>query len=308
MSKTIRRSITFILAVILSVSFLQVNAVSVLAASTVDVTVSVKYDQTGARSMLKYINKFRKGKDVDGQKADYWNSDDTTKTDVTGQLKSLTYDYSLEKTAMRRAAEIAISFSHTRPNGDICFTAWNGTWYNGGENIAAGSGTAYGAFVQWREDDEYYAGQGHRRNMLSGDFNRIGIGHVVYQGVHFWTQAFGYGSGSDKETTAVNKNKKVKISVLTDSISPISLTPAKKSYSLKVGSTKALPEVTMVFQLPETWPSTAKAAVDLSWKSKNKKVAIVSNGKIKATGIGTTTLYASINGKKVSVKVTVKSS
>ena len=106
--------------------------------STIDVKMTVTYGQTEARSMLDYINKFRSGQDVDGQKADYLNKDNTTKTDLTGQLQPLSYDYNLEKVAMQRAAEVAMTFEHYRPDGTRCFTAWDGTgtWYSMGENIA----------------------------------------------------------------------------------------------------------------------------------------------------------------------------
>ena len=51
------------------------------------------------------------------------------------------------------------------------------------ENIAAGQGTydtAYEVYMAWREDDENYDGQGHRRNML-GDFNCIGIIWILHK-------------------------------------------------------------------------------------------------------------------------------
>ena len=34
----------------------------------------------------------------------------------------------------------------------------------------------------WREDEEDYNGQGHRRNMLNENFTAIGMGHVYYNG------------------------------------------------------------------------------------------------------------------------------
>lgn len=82
------------------------------SSGTTDITVRVKYGQTEARSMLQLVNAFRTGKD-----AWYWNEDDKTKT-TCKDLSALAYDYELEQMAMLRAAEIALSFSHTRPNGD----------------------------------------------------------------------------------------------------------------------------------------------------------------------------------------------
>ena len=139
--------------------------------------VEVTYGQTEARGMLEAINAFRQGSE-----AWYWNEDDATKTVLT-DLAPLTYDYDLERTAMQRAAEIAVMFEHTRPNGQSCYTAFP-TLNARGENIAAGQTTAQAAFASWQETDKPYAGQGHRRNMLKATFNAIGIGHVIRGGIH----------------------------------------------------------------------------------------------------------------------------
>lgn len=51
-----------------------------------------------------------------------------------------------------RAAEIALSFSHTRPNGEICWTAYEDYGYQSNysaENIAAGYSTASDVFEGW---------------------------------------------------------------------------------------------------------------------------------------------------------------
>ena len=77
-----------------------------------------EYDYEAARSMLAYINEFRTGED-----AWYWEADNTTKTYVTG-LSPLKYDYDLEAVAMLRASEIAVKFSHTRPDGSKWSTAF----------------------------------------------------------------------------------------------------------------------------------------------------------------------------------------
>ena len=82
------------------------------------------------------------------------------------------------KAAQIRADELLENFDHTRPNGDDCFSVLTdlGISYSGvgGENIAAGNQSGKKTFTQWKEDDEDYSGQGHRRNML-GDFTKIGI-------------------------------------------------------------------------------------------------------------------------------------
>ena len=76
----------------------------------------------------------------------------------------------MEKVAMQRAAEIALAWGHERPNGRSTWSAYDECGYERwsvGENIAAGHTSAYSAYVAWREDNEAYSGQGHRRNMLN---------------------------------------------------------------------------------------------------------------------------------------------
>ena len=145
-----------------------------------DITLSPTFGQTEARSMLDLINAFRTGNE-----AYYWNESNTATVESRGA--PLVYSYALEEIAMQRAAEIALSFSHTRPDATRCFTALasDGTrsW---GENIAAGTSTPSAAFTLWRKDNENYSGQGHRRNMLSTRFQTVGVGHAVVGGTHFW--------------------------------------------------------------------------------------------------------------------------
>ncbi len=91
--------------------------------------------------------------------------------------------------AQLRADEIVKSFSHTRPNGSSCFTAIQeaGISYRAlGENIAAGQNSPASVMNSWMNSD------GHRANILSGDFTSIGIGYVKANSGygHFWVQMF----------------------------------------------------------------------------------------------------------------------
>lgn len=147
-----------------------------------------EYLQDEARSMITDINEFRHGSE-----AWYWNEDNTEKVQCSG-LGDLIYDLDLEKVAMLRAKEIAESFSHTRPNGESCFTAYDECGYKWqisvGENIAYGQKTAYDVYMAWREDDDDYSGQGHRRNMLNSKYKAIGIGCYSVNGRKYWVQEF----------------------------------------------------------------------------------------------------------------------
>ncbi|MCD7748485.1 MAG: hypothetical protein LUH42_00355, partial [Oscillospiraceae bacterium] len=74
------------------------------------VTVAGAYNQTEARAMLELINQFRTGED-----AWVWDEEDEEQI-YPEELEALSYDYALEQIAMTRAAELALSFSHTRPD------------------------------------------------------------------------------------------------------------------------------------------------------------------------------------------------
>ncbi len=162
-----------------------------LAADATTVQVVATYDQKDARSMLPRINDFRQG-----DEAWYWDETDTRKVQVSG-LKPLSYDYGLERIAMRRAAEISLLFEHQRPNGDTCFSAYREFGYEvvtAGENIAYlqfSDANAAVALELWKETDYPYGGQGHRRNMLDADFTAIGIAHARVNGVDYWVQELG---------------------------------------------------------------------------------------------------------------------
>lgn len=85
----------------------------------------------------------------------------------------------MEQTAKIRAKEIAQNFDHTRPNGQSCFTAYPSNLTAMGENIAEGQTSAKAVTDSWKETNNPYSGQDHRRNMLSSQFNAVGIACYV---------------------------------------------------------------------------------------------------------------------------------
>ena len=117
----------------------------------------------------------------------YWNMDDTTKI-ICDNLSKLTYNYDLERIALKRAAEIALSYSHTRPNIESCFSIYTEegiTRRTIEENITVVYPSAQTVNAAGRENDENYGGQGHRRNMLNSKYNCVGISHVYYNGCDY---------------------------------------------------------------------------------------------------------------------------
>ena len=189
------RRIRPLIVAFLVVVFFSTN---VLAANIQTFNVPYTVDYASARSMLPLINEWRQSGD-----AWYWNQSNSEKIQC-GKLAAYSYDYDLEQIAYQRAFEIAVNFSHTRPDGSTCFTCeYNGTT-SYGECIAMGYSTAYDTFLQWREDNENYAGQGHRRLMAHSGFTSIGIAHIVYNNRHYWVQEYGYENSGAAATPALS--------------------------------------------------------------------------------------------------------
>ena len=263
--------------------------------ATTPVSISVQYGQTEARTILNMINEMR----TSSTDAWYWKQDDTTKTYCTN-LQPLQYDYDLEKTAMQRAAEIAIIYSHTRPNNKDTFSAFyeNSVYYTyAGENIAAGYGTADSVNDGWREDNELYAGQGHRRNMLNSKFNCVGIGHVYYNGFHYWVENFAY---RDKVNTtpvsADNTETTLTIPVATSKISNFNITFDKDEYSLKTGESTSISVSDPSISVFGHWGSRFVFVTDTPDLTIADSTVATLSGTITGISEGDTTISASLYG------------
>lgn len=263
--------------------------------ATTPVSISVQYGQTEARTILNMINEMR----TSSTDTWYWKQDDTTKTYCTN-LQPLQYDYDLEKTAMQRAAEIAIIYSHTRPNNKDTFSAFyeNSVYYTyAGENIAAGYGTADSVNDGWREDNELYAGQGHRRNMLNSKFNCVGIGHVYYNGFHYWVENFAY---RDKVNTtpvsADNTETTLTIPVATSKISNFNITFDKDEYSLKTGESTSISVSDPAISVFGHWGSRFVFVTDTPDLTIADSTVATLSGSITGISEGDTTISASLYG------------
>jgi uncharacterized protein YkwD len=94
------------------------------------------------------------------------------------------WDNDLANTAMVRASEITVNFSHTRPDGSIWWTVNDDIMY--GENIAKGYNTADDAMKAWMGSPP------HRKTILRAEYKSVGI--YVYKSGNtiYWAQEFGY--------------------------------------------------------------------------------------------------------------------
>ncbi len=271
------------------------------AENTVNVQVDLEFGQAEAQTIKDMVNTLRT--------TDAWQYDENNNKVDVPNLGTLVYDAKLEEIAMQRAAELALYYSHTRANGEGCDTAFKDLGYSGwtfGENIAAGYVSAADVFKGWCEDgaDDNYSTQGHRRNMLNGNFTAIGMGHVVYNGTHYWAMELGV---SDVESnTGVDGAKTVPVEVNYSNIQ--SLSAGKDSCTAAVGSASELPEVkaTITQSSSVNWVSPATCTViNPEWIVADPSVATVADGKVTGQKAGSTTLTVSAGGASVTVALEV---
>lgn len=206
----------------------------------------------------------------------------------------LEYDYELERVAMQRAAEIALSYDHTRPNGKACFTAYPSGYRGMGENIAAGYGSAAEVFDGWKEENEFYAGQGHRRNMLSAKFKAVGIGHVVYQGCHYWVQEFGDRVKNGAASGANDDTQIVDVDVASSYITAVKTN--LDDVSLKVGEKATAADFSLALNVVNQWGYQKDCVIEneCSAKIEDETIASLSDDAV-ITGLksGTTKIWIS---------------
>lgn len=259
-----------------------------VSAATPPVKIKVTYGQTEARTMLADINEFR----TSDTEAWCWDKTDSVKESY--RTTELQYDYALERVAMKRAVEIALSYDHTRPNGTKCFTAYPFGYMAEGENIAAGYMSAAKVFNGWKEENESYGGQGHRRNMLSSNFKAVGIGHVVYQGCHYWVQEFG-----DKvmDGTASAANDSTQIEDVDVSSSYITAVKTNlDDVSLKVGGKVTTEDFSLAINVKNQWGYQKDCVIENTCTAKIEDETIASlsdDGVITGLKSGTTKIRVS---------------
>lgn len=242
-------------------------------------TISATNDQKDAREILALVNQAR------------------TKAGVG----ALMWDYELEKAAIQRAAEIAILFSHDRPNGTQCFTAFPSGYYACGENIYASSGNANAssANTSWTNSPGHYA------NMINGDFTCMAAAKVQVGSFSFWVELFGDPNQGTTATTVLSGTHEYTIEVAPDN-AKLSFGTTLKSNTAKGSS------VQYTIQNQNTEWSYAKVNIlpsSFNWTSSNSGVATIdANGRATAKGAGEVTITAknkALESLAVSNKVTL---
>lgn len=124
-------------------------------------------------------------------------------------VEPLKMDTKLFETAQQRVAEIAVLYSHTRPNLTDCFSIFPSEGQNKGENIAAGmyaNETPEQVMESWMESP------GHKGNILDENFKYIGIGCFYHDMKYYWVQCFS-DEGTEMTNYPQNETKQMQVPV-----------------------------------------------------------------------------------------------
>ena len=113
-------------------------------------------------------------------------------------LNPLKIDAEMTEFAMQRGLELAVMYSHTRPDGSGFYSPYMGSLW--GENAAEYQMTATEVMEDWMNSE------GHRENILTSYYTRIGVGCVEVEGRCYWIQWF---SKYDTEAFEKPANKTV---------------------------------------------------------------------------------------------------
>ena len=104
----------------------------------------------------------------------------------------LQWNSQLQATADLRARELAVKFSHTRPDGSQCFTAWPASLsgYASAENIAYGYKSSASAHKGWMNSE------GHKANILSPWYKSMAAASFTTQNGTYWVECFSGAPGN----------------------------------------------------------------------------------------------------------------
>ena len=127
------------------------------------------YGSETDREMLEYINSYRR---------------------EVG-LGNLQLSENLNKAATLRAVELALSFSHTRPNGlswPSVLSEFSISYSFAAENVSYGYGTSLDSAEKAAK--AFRNSEGHYQNMISSSINYMGVGKYIQNGSTYWAIIF----------------------------------------------------------------------------------------------------------------------
>lgn len=106
---------------------------------------------------------------------------------MDAHIEPLMYNSEIQYVADLRAKEISEKFSHQRPDGTECFTAFPDDYNVAGENLIMADHEISSAEILM---DTWMNSEGHRENILAQRFTSIAIGIYQTETLTYVTQIF----------------------------------------------------------------------------------------------------------------------
>lgn len=248
-------------------------------AATYDyIPITGTYMEEEAKKHLDYVNEFRK---------------------KNGKQK-IKMDADLMVAAKRRAAEIVVYFSHTRPDGTSYATSSSKAY---GENICMG----YNSMAK-TTFDSFYESKGHHDNMLRENWTTVGVAAFKVGDYTYWVQLYGISSPKSQNAYKKPYDKTVEVKALGNKVSYEVQSQWWNDYSVDGGYSKT-------FYLAGSYKNEIPAnefefpisPSKVKWSSSNSSVAkVTSKGVVYGLKKGTVTITAKTSFTQASKKASVK--
>ena len=270
-----------LLALVLIVTMLPVMPVEeTKAAAPETVKINVTYGQTEARNLADRINEVRQS----------WNQQNQAAiaSGPAVTLSALTYNYELEKTAMERAAAVALSYQANTDEALSCLVS-----------------NAADVCIGWSSNtssDEY-------SKMISKTYKYVGVGHVVYNGHDYWVALYSTSSSTSPYAGAFNGPATPKVSLDTSQITKRELSVSlPATLNMNVGDTYDLSKCKASIQVKGHYPEGESCPVEggTSVASSNTSVVSYNGASLVAQTAGTADITVT-NGSQTygQIRVTV---
>lgn len=263
---THKRITSLTLALILLLSVLLVAPSAQAAGVSIKLDATCRYDY--AFEVLTQVNELRAEKGVN----------------------ALKMDSTLLNNAMQRAAEIAVKYDHTRPDGTSCFTINSKI---NAENITFTYTTPERAMESWVKSAPHLA------NIVNKDYKYMGVGCVIQDGAYYWVQVFSKSNLSEISTPPENSDK----------IFSVSLGSQSYNFSLSLPSTIYITDQESLDVLGKN-PTTDNSYFSIdgenfTWTSSNEAVISLDGTVATALSAGTSTITAKSSIGTVSLNIKV---
>ncbi len=261
-----KRLTSLILVIVLLLSMFLIAPSAHAASVSIKLDATCRYDY--AFEILSQVNKLRAEKGV----------------------SALKMDNTLLNNAMQRAAEIAVKYDHTRPDGSSCFTINSKI---NAESITFTYTTPEKAMESWAKSAPHLA------NIINKDYKYMGVGCVIQGGTYYWVQVFSKSNLTEISTPPKN----------TDKTFSVSLGSQSYKFSLSIPSTIYITDTESLDVLGKN-PLTNDTYFNIdgsnfTWTSSNEDVISLDGTLATALSEGTATITAKGSVGSVSLKVKV---